>query len=313
VSPGPPHAVVLSRRTGRVSGGESGGVFRLHHQSVGAKIQTGERHSGHFAVGGIAEHLDVPLGGRRGLHAEVQHALGRPEVRTGRRGGDRHRFQLDRQRRRLDDRLWRGGAVGEGVGTAGLVAVAAAGAGGGGRAEHGGERARTGGGGRREVGGRGAARGQHERQLAARQTARDQLHATAGVVVVDVAGRERHLRRRVRRAGHHGGRGHHNAAAAGTGEGEGGGGGGRDLLQAVNALVQVVGQPLPHRRFHAVQAGHVASHLGRALAEARLELVQHAGVGGHGHSQLLPLHALQVLHRHLQDVGLLQFGVTRRL
>jgi hypothetical protein len=58
-----------------------------------------------------------------------------------------------------------------------------------------------------------------------------------------------------------------------------------------------------------LEAGEAAD-LARALGEARPELVEDTRVGGRGQGDLLALEALQVLDRHLEDVGLFQLRVS---
>lgn len=72
---------------------------------------------------------------------------------------------------------------------------------------------------------------------------------------------------------------------------------------------QVTHDPLTDGTVHTVEASQIATDFGGALSVAGAELVGHRTVGDDGARGLLPLQLLQVLDRHLQDVGLLQFGV----
>lgn len=72
-------------------------------------------------------------------------------------------------------------------------------------------------------------------------------------------------------------------------------------------------EPLTNTGIDAIHLAYIAVHLLRALNESRLELLDNAGIRLDGHVELLALHRLQMLHRHLKYVGLLQFGMTSRL
>lgn len=76
------------------------------------------------------------------------------------------------------------------------------------------------------------------------------------------------------------------------------------------ALAEAVGEVLEEAALDdGVQAGE-AAHLAGALAEAGAKLAHDSGVGGGGDGGLLALQVLQVFDRHLEDVGLLQLGMS---
>jgi hypothetical protein len=156
----------------------------------------------------------------------------------------------------------------------------------------------------REVGPDAGRRRHQECELAARQSARDQLDvardldAAAPVVVLVAAlglGLEADLHLGIEPLGHV----RHVMVVEG-----------RDLLEVRDAVVEVRDESLLHRRVHVLQVIDVARDFARALGEARAELGEYRRVGGHGAAQLLPLNLLEMLDRHLQDVGLLELRVS---
>ena len=78
------------------------------------------------------------------------------------------------------------------------------------------------------------------------------------------------------------------------------------LVHTVDAVVQVLQEPALDVRLELGEAAHLLG----ALVEAGLELVHHARIGRLRHGGLLALQVLQMLHRHLQDVGLFQLRVA---
>lgn len=80
-------------------------------------------------------------------------------------------------------------------------------------------------------------------------------------------------------------------------------------FDAVDAVAQVGEQPTTGHRIYVRKP----TDLLRTLVEAGFELVHHIRIGSLRHGILLPLQVFQMLDGHLQDVCLLQFGVTSRL
>jgi len=83
----------------------------------------------------------------------------------------------------------------------------------------------------------------------------------------------------------------------------------RGSFRAVQVGGQVLEQTATHRGLQTGKPGH----FGGALAEPSAELVHDSGVGRRGQDGVLALDRFQVADSHLQNVGLLQFRVPRRL
>lgn len=80
-----------------------------------------------------------------------------------------------------------------------------------------------------------------------------------------------------------------------------------------HAVGQVAEQPGAHLGVNALARGQEAGHLVHALAEAGAVFPQYARICAQRGGHLRALQVPEVLHGHLQDIGLLQLGMPRAI